>query len=128
MNDPQTSPLDNGEPEYPPPIILRELGDRAEGVIERYSRGPNRFDPNHDTPIAIVRRPDGSLGSIWINTVVAQSKFAKERPKVGERIVFTFLGFREGANATYRDFRLELPDREDFEPDWGALVDEVFPP
>jgi hypothetical protein len=124
MQQVQDSFPEKGDPEYPPFIDTRQVGVAIEGVIERYSEGPDKFHPGQTVPIAVIRQPDGKLGSIWINTAVMKSKWAQARPTVDERVIQTCLGQREGANATYWDFKLELPDRPAITPDWGSMVDE----
>jgi hypothetical protein len=52
---------------------------------------------------------------------VRKSKFAQARPKVGERVVLTFKGKREGASGAYNDYDFIMPERKPFEPDWGAM-------
>lgn len=120
MND-YTSQQPQPDPEYPPAIILSNAGDTAEGVIERWSSGPSKFNPNEDTPIAVLRQSDGTLGSCWLNATVLKSKFARLRPQIGERVVIELLGVREGASASYKDFRVDVPDREPYVPNWDSM-------
>ncbi len=125
MQEPTTS-HQGEDPEYPPAIILNEAGDTAEGVIERWSKGPSKFHPEEDIVIAVLRQDDGSLGSFWLNATVLTSKFARLKPKIGERVIVTYKGKREGATAVYRDYDVEMPERAPFEPDWSGMSDELI--
>lgn len=119
---------DQPDPEYPPFIPLKEAGDVAEGVIERWSSAPSKFNPDEDVVIAVLRQPDGSLGSFWLNDTVRRSQFARLKPHIGERVRYTSKGKREGASGFYNDGVLEVLDREPFVPDWGAIATETEQP
>jgi hypothetical protein len=114
--------LDPGE--YPPAIILKEPGARAEGTLVEYSAAPTRFSNGKDVPIAVIEDKDGNRGSLWLNTTVLLSQFAKIRPKPGERMVITYRGLKDDADPPYHDWRVTCPDRPPYVPDWDALAGE----
>ena len=104
--------------EYPPYINAQD--GIVEGTLVRYSKGPNKFDPENDVPIAVLD-VDGDVRSLWLNTFVLRSKFADLKPVAGERVRVEYLGKREGANGEYHNFAVEMPDRPPYEPDWDAI-------
>lgn len=126
MDEPQDNTLQAGG-EFPPPVIFGEPGSSLVGEVVGFSEGPSKFRPE---PIVIVnlRREDGVVLALWLNSTVLQSKVARLRPKIGERLEVKYLGPRQGATATYKDFRVEILDREPFVPDWAAISGEVDEP
>jgi hypothetical protein len=119
------STTDTGE--FPAPVIFDEPGSTILGEVVGFSEGPSKFKPE---PIVIVnlRRADGVVLALWLNSTVLQSKVARLRPKLGEQLEVEYLGKRQGASAEYRDFRVTVIDREPFEPDWAALSGDVEEP
>ena len=115
------------ESEYPAPVILGDPGDEITGEVVGFSEGPSKFSPD---PITIVnlRRDDGVVLALWLNSTVLQNKVARLRPKVGELLEVEYLGKRQGANAEYKDYRVAVPDRQPFEPDWSSIGGEVEEP
>lgn len=115
-----TTPPDG---EFPPPVIFGEPGSSVVGEVVGFSEGPSKFRPE---PIVIVnlRRDDDVVLALWLNSTVLQSKVARLRPKIGERLEVEYLGKRQGSNAEYRDYRCAVLDREPFTPDWAAVAGE----
>lgn len=113
--------------EFPAPMIFDETGSTVVGEVVGFSEGPSKFRPE---PIVIVnlRRDDGVTLALWCNSTVLQSKVARLRPKIGERLEVEYLGKRQGASAEYKDYRVEVLDREPFQPDWSSLSGEVEEP
>lgn len=110
------------EPEYPPAIDLREVGE-IEGVVVGFDQAPTKFAAN----AVIVTLKDsgtGELGSLWLSATVLQSQFARLKPKVGETVRVEYLGLREGASSSYHNYKVTIPSRPPFVPDWNALGGE----
>jgi hypothetical protein len=101
-----------------------EPGTTITGTVRGFAQAPSSF--GGDTVIvALELEPSGDTVSLWLSAAVLRSSFARLRPERGERIAVTFLGTRDGAQSTYKAYRVEAPDRPPFEPDWTALADDV---
>lgn len=110
---------------YPQFIDPKE--ELVDGVIVGFDRAPTKFG---EADIVRVKPAEGEERSLWLTATVLKSKMARLKPKVGERITVEYLGEREGANATYGDYAVEMPDRPPYVPDWDkldadAVVEEV---
>ncbi|MGD0165797.1 MAG: hypothetical protein ABSC51_00705 [Gaiellaceae bacterium] len=92
---------DKPEFRHPNPIV---------GVLLRVVDGPDRgYGPIR---IAELRDVDGRDWSVWLLGRVLQEEFERQSPAPGELVAIYFNGLHQGADASYRSYRLVVDRQE----------------
>ncbi|MEM2618645.1 MAG: hypothetical protein QXR87_04115 [Candidatus Hadarchaeales archaeon] len=103
----------SGSAEQIPPTWNPGEGDEGEvlkGIIVDIKRGvPTRVGKPND--LIVVKRPDGSLVTVWKQTVLEKYFDGKEGTrqfKVGDAIAIQYLGRVRGKRGTYKNYRVAI--------------------
>jgi hypothetical protein len=100
-----------------------EPGDVLVGTFVRRDSGVSSYDGKTYT-IVVIRDENGVEHGVWAFHTALRQQLSAARPKPGEAIALRYRGKRQGANATYHDWRVAV-DREQSEDDWSDLEGEA---
>jgi hypothetical protein len=93
-------------------------GDVLVGEYVRRDAGVSSYD-GRSHPILVLKDRNGVEHAVWCFHAVLRERLAALKPKVGELVAVRYKGKRQGANAAYHDYAVEI-EREGAADDWDA--------
>lgn len=93
-------------------------GDSITGDVKSYTEGVGKFGP---VPIMNLDTDMGER-AVWLFSSILREKVGKAAPKIGERVVVTYLGEAVSASSgnAYKKWNVETPDRPAEVPDFAG--------
>jgi hypothetical protein len=93
-------------------------GDVLVGQYTRRDAGVSSYD-GRTHPILVLKDRTGVEHAVWCFHAVLRERLAALKPKVGELVAVRYKGKRQGANAAYHDYAVEI-ERAESADDWQA--------
>jgi hypothetical protein len=95
-----------------------KAGDCLVGEYVRKDAGVGSYD-GKTYSILVLKDRDGVEHAVWCFHAVLRERLAALKPKLGELVAVRYRGKRQGANAAYHDYAVEI-EREASADDWQA--------
>lgn len=115
---------DKLDQEYPESWIPENPGDKLIGRFVRVDTGPTSYGPQ---PIFVLEKGGKEYG-VWGLHAVLRSQFAACKPKPGEIVGIAYLGEKQGASNTYKNYKVvKWTEDQAQEVDWAKIAGGIDP-